>query len=109
MSRNQPGPGGLDRFFRRLPARLFSVPRGQTQPQKKRPSKNGEPHEDERQPEKPLHGVGGKQGRQEDQGIEIEKELYGVAELIEPFRFRLDEKKEEQGKEQALNNAACSS
>jgi hypothetical protein len=43
LSRNQPGPGGLGRLFRRLPARLFSVPRGQTQPQKKRPSKTVSP------------------------------------------------------------------
>jgi hypothetical protein len=42
------------------------------------------------------NGVGGKDSRDEDQGIEIDEESYRITEFVMPLRFRLQEEEQKE-------------
>ncbi|MCK7467578.1 MAG: hypothetical protein MZU91_05265 [Desulfosudis oleivorans] len=94
--------------FRRAPAIVFNVPRGQTHPQKMRPMEDRQHNHDEGEIKRDGSRMGRQERRHEDEGIEVEKEPDGIAQLVIPLRFRLDkEEKKEDEKEPWDTLRAC--
>ena len=85
-----------------MPTRLFSVPIGHTHPQKTLPSSNVRTMTTREYRKCFRNSMCGQKCGDQDERVEIEKEPDGIAQLIIPLGFRLNEEEEEEQQEEAL-------
>jgi len=103
-----PGARGEDRSFSPVekPREVVNRSQGADPPAEDPAQKDREDDEEKRQEKPGNENSRGKEGGQEDQGVEVEKKADGIAQGILPFRLRLEEKEEKQEQKSPLDEPA---